>query len=195
MSGEAADVHLVDDQVLHRPAERLVALPVIVVNVDDDAAHGGREVVDWPYGIIALEECLGIPQGVGVDQYLIAVEAKSVAVEILWTINAVGVMSARSQAPDINMPEKEGLVGGGLELDDLHGLEGILPLKEKQLDASGVAGEDREIHALLIDRSTQGVRSTRLALKWSLTHRLPNIGFLPVGGLSGCHVKVSGLQP
>ena len=39
MTGEAGDVHLVNNQVLYWLAERLVALPVVVVKVDDDAAH------------------------------------------------------------------------------------------------------------------------------------------------------------
>jgi hypothetical protein len=193
VSGEAADVHLVDDQVLHRPVERPVALPVVVVNVDDDTAHGGCQVVGGPDGIVAVEECLGITHGVGVNQYLIAVEAKSLAVEILWTINAVRVMGARLQAPDIDVPEKESLVGGGFELDDLNGLDGVLPVKEKQLNTGGVAGENREIHSLLIDSSTQGVGSAGLGREWTLRFRLPNIGFPLADGISGCHVKLSGL--
>ena len=92
--------------------------------------------------------------------------------------------------PDINMPEKEGLVGRGLELDDLHGLEGNLPLKEKQLDARGVAGKDREIHSLRVDSSTQGMGSAGLGLEWSLRCRLPNIGFLLLESISGCHDKL-----
>jgi hypothetical protein len=43
-------------------------------------------------------------------------------------------MGARPKALDIDMPEKESLVVGRIEFDDLDGLNVVLPLKEKQLD-------------------------------------------------------------
>ena len=51
-------------------------------------------------------------------------------------------MSARLEAGDIDVPEKESLVVGGIELDDLDWLNVVLPLKEKQLDGRGIPGED-----------------------------------------------------
>ena len=41
---EAFDVSLVDDRVSEGPAQRRVALPVVVAEVDDDALHGSGEV-------------------------------------------------------------------------------------------------------------------------------------------------------
>ena len=64
MTGEAGDVHLVNNQVLYWPAERLVALPVVIVNVDDDAAHRGSQIVGRPDGIVPVEKRLGVAQGV-----------------------------------------------------------------------------------------------------------------------------------
>jgi hypothetical protein len=46
-------------------------------------------------------------------------------------------------ALDIDVPEKESLVVGRFELDDLEWLDVVLPLKEKQLDRRGIPGEDR----------------------------------------------------
>jgi hypothetical protein len=40
-------------------------------------------------------------------------------VEILWPVNTVRVMSTRLEALDIDVPEKESLVDGGLKLNDL----------------------------------------------------------------------------
>ena len=77
-----------------------------------------------------------------VNQHLIAVEPKPHAVEILWPIDTVGVKSARLEALDVDVPEKESLVVGGIELDDLDWLNVVLPLKEKQLDGRGIPGED-----------------------------------------------------
>jgi hypothetical protein len=51
-------------------------------------------------------------------------------------------MSARLEAFDIDVPEKESLVVRGIELDDLDRLNVVLPLKEKQLDDRGISGED-----------------------------------------------------
>ena len=133
MPGEASDVHLVDDHVLHRAAERLVSLPVVVAHVDDHAAHGGRQIVGRPDGIIAVEKLLRIAQGIRVNQHVVAVKAKSLTVEILWPVNTVRVMSTRLEALDVDVPEKESLVDGGIELDDLDRLDVIVPLKQKQL--------------------------------------------------------------
>src|SRR6516164_3781647 len=142
MPGEAADVQLIDDHFMHRPAERLVSLPVIIVSVNDHAAHGGHQIVGRPDSIVPVQERLRVAQGIRVDQDLIAVEAKPLAVEILWPIDTVGVMSARLEALDIDVPKKESLVVGGIELDDLDWLNVVLPLKEKQLDGRGIPGED-----------------------------------------------------
>ena len=77
-----------------------------------------------------------------VNQHLIAVEPKPYAIGILWPIDTVGVMRARLEALDIDVPEKESLVVGGIELDDLDWLNVVLPLKEKQFDGRGIPGED-----------------------------------------------------
>jgi hypothetical protein len=135
----------------------LVALPVVVVNVDDDAAHRRRQIIGRPDSVVAAEERLGISQCVGVNQHFVAVEPKPFAVEILRPIDTIGVMSARLEAPEVNVPEKESLVVGRFELNDLDRQDVLLPLKQKQLDARGVSGEDREIYSLLVDSSTQGV--------------------------------------
>jgi len=45
MPRESADMHLVDDRLGKRPAERGIALPVIGVGVDDDALQRCRRVV------------------------------------------------------------------------------------------------------------------------------------------------------
>jgi hypothetical protein len=124
------------------------------VNVDDHAAHRGRQIVGRPDGILAIEKRLGIAQGIWVNEHLVRVEPKSFAVEILWPIDTIGVMSAGLKAPDIDVPEKESLVVVRFELDDLDWLDVVLPLKEKQLDRRGIPGEDREIYSLLIDSST-----------------------------------------
>ena len=142
MPREAGHVHLVDDQVLCRAVERLVALSMVIVNVDDDATHRGRKIIARTDGIVAFQERLGIAEGIGVDQHLVAVEAKPFTVEILRPINPVGVMSARPEAFDIDVPEKESLVVGRIELDDLDWLNVVLPLKEKQLDVRGIPGKD-----------------------------------------------------
>jgi len=66
-------------------------------------------------------------------------------VEILRPIDTIGVMSARLEAPEVDVPEKESLVVGRFELNDLERLDVLLPLKQKQLDGRGVRGEDGEI--------------------------------------------------
>jgi hypothetical protein len=86
----------------------------------------------------AVEKRFGGAHGIGVDQDLVAVEAKASTVEILWPINTVGVMSAGPEALDMYVPEEESLVDGGLELDDLHWLDVVMLVEEKQLDGRGI---------------------------------------------------------
>ena len=131
MAGEAADVHLVDDRVPHRPAERLVAFPVVVMGIDDNTAHGGRNVVPRTGGIVANEALLGVAQGVGVDQHLVAVEAKPSTVKIFWPIDTVCVMSAGLEVFDIDVPEEKGPVVVRVQLEDLNRLGSQLSRHEQ----------------------------------------------------------------
>ena len=48
MTGEPADVHLVDDGARGGPAQRDIPLPVVDARVNDDALHRGRGVGAWP---------------------------------------------------------------------------------------------------------------------------------------------------
>jgi hypothetical protein len=70
------------------------------------------------------------------------VKPKSSAVEILRPIDTIGVMSARLETPDVGVPEEESLMARRLELNDLDGPDVIVPLKQKQLYARSVSGED-----------------------------------------------------
>jgi hypothetical protein len=140
----------------------------------------------------AVEERLGIAQGIRVDQHFVAVKAKPSAVEILWPINTVGVKSAGFEALDIDVPKEESLVDAGLELDDLEWLDVVVLVEEKQFDSRGISGEDREIHSLLIDRSSEWVSPAGLRLERSQGIRLLNIGFSLGYGDEGWHGNLSG---
>jgi hypothetical protein len=176
---------------MHRPAERLISLPVVIVNVNDDAAHGGRQIIGRPDSIVSVQERLGVAEGIRVDQHLVAVESKPLAVEILGPIDTVSVMSAWSEAVDMDVPEKESLVDSGLQLNDLDWLDVVMLVEKKQLDGSGIPGEDREIHSFLIDSSTEGMGSASLRLERSRRFLLPNIGFPLRDCNGGWHVEVS----
>jgi hypothetical protein len=101
-------------------------------------------------------------------------------------------MSARLEALDIDVPEKEGLVAGGLELDDLVWLNVIMLVEQKQFDSGGISREDREIHSSLVDTSTEWVGSAGLRLKRRQRDRFPNIGFSLGSSNGGWHDEISG---
>jgi hypothetical protein len=86
------------------------------VDVDDDTAHRGRQVVGRPDGVVAVEQRVGVAQRVGVNQDLVAIEPKPSAVKVLRSVDAVGVMRAWLETPDIDVPKKESLVRGGSSL-------------------------------------------------------------------------------
>ena len=95
--GEAADVHLVDDRLGHRAVERLVALPVVVVQVDDDAAHRLRQVVVRAAGRRRDPRAsVVLPLAYGSISTLFAVEAVAAAVQIPRAVHAVGVVRRRA---------------------------------------------------------------------------------------------------
>jgi hypothetical protein len=50
------------------------------VNVDDDAAHRGRQIVGRPNGVVSIEERIGGAQRVWVNQDLVAAEPEPPAV-------------------------------------------------------------------------------------------------------------------
>jgi hypothetical protein len=86
-------------------------------------------------------------------------------VEVLGTIDAVGVMSARLETLDVDVPEKEGPVVVGIELDGLDRLHVVVWVEEKQLDGGGIPGEDREVHSFGIDGGAEWVGSAGLRLE------------------------------
>src|SRR5262249_49738426 len=98
---------------------------------------------------------------------LVAVEAKPLAVQIRRSIDTVGVMSTGFEALDIDVPEKESLVGVRLKLDDLDRLGIVMFVEEKQFDGGGIPGEDREIHSVLIDGGAERVGPAGLRLERS----------------------------
>jgi hypothetical protein len=51
-------------------------------------------------------------------------------------------VSARLEAPDVDVPEKKGLVDGRLESDDLDWLDVVVLVEEKQLNGGGISRED-----------------------------------------------------
>ena len=65
-------------------------------------------------------------------------------------------------------------------------------VEEKQLDGGSIPGENREIHALLVDGSTEWMGSAGLRLEGSKGCCLPNICFPLRDGNGGWHGTVSG---
>ena len=159
--GEAADVHLVDDRVLHRAPERLVALPVVVGHVDDDAAQRVREVVLRTAGLDPVPERRGGAASVRVDQDLVRVEAMTLTMKVLGAVDPICIAHPGRHPGDMDVPEVEGPVGIGVEDDRLDRLGRVVTLEDQQLDAGGMAGEEREVGALAIGCRPERVRATR----------------------------------
>src|SRR6201981_213255 len=73
MSGEAADVHLVDYCLHERTLERLVALPVIRTEVGNDALHRGGSVA------VCATVCLRNGDGttIGIEQHPVTIKTQA----------------------------------------------------------------------------------------------------------------------
>ena len=157
---EAADVHLVDDHLVHRLVERAVAFPVVVGNVDDHAPHRGCQVVARAAGLGPVPEGVGVAVGVGVDEDLVGVEAEPLPVQVRGAVDPVGVVGAGPQSLDVNVPEEEGLVRRRVELDDLGRFPVVVLVEQQQLDRRGVPRKDREVHAVGVRDRAQRMGAT-----------------------------------
>jgi hypothetical protein len=134
------------------------------MHIDNDAAHGGREVVPRPDSIVPIEVRLGVAERIWVNQYLVAVEPKPCMVKVLGPVDTVGVMSTGWKAFDIDMPEVKRPVVVGVQLEDLDRLLAVMGVEEEEFDGDGIPGEDREVHTLLIDGGAERVGSAGLCL-------------------------------
>ena len=154
---EAADVHLVDDRLVHRLVERTVAFPVVVRDVDHHAPHRGRQVVAGAAGVDPVPDRVGIAEGVKVDEDLAGIEAEPFAVKVVGAVHAVGVVGARPQPLDVNVPEEKRLVDGRIELDDLGRLPVVVLVEEEQLHGGGISRKGGKVDAALVRDGTQRV--------------------------------------
>jgi len=110
---------------------------------------------------LALPNSLRITDGA--TQYLQSCTATSgggqCAVEILRTVDAVRVTHPGRHVPDVDVPEVEGAVPHGVEIDGGDRLAGVVGVEEEDLHGRGILGEDREVSAVSIGRCAQRVRA------------------------------------
>jgi len=129
VTSETADVHLVNDCLAERAAERRVALPVVPPPVGDDRPHGRSGRVAGMLGRIpAVGRRYGNGGRVGVEEELVAVESES---GTLWAVDTPAVDLAGAQAGNLDVPVVEGPVAAAVEVDDPGG-PGIVDVIEEQ---------------------------------------------------------------
>src|SRR4029077_6360426 len=102
-TGEAADVHFVDDRLVNWTPERLVALPVVGRRVHDRAAHRRRDVVVGSNGLRALPKMLSNPARLRTDEHFVGIEAMT-RCDIRWPIHAECVKGSWSAASNKHVP-------------------------------------------------------------------------------------------
>src|SRR5437016_9725104 len=105
-------MHLVDDRIFHWPAQRSIAFPIIIAGVDNDGAHGRREIVLWTAGVRAFPQRVGVASRIWIDQNLVLIEAKPCA-RVGGAVQAEGIERARPQATNIDMPKWNVLLTNG----------------------------------------------------------------------------------
>src|SRR5271169_5500413 len=110
---EAADMRLINEAVLHRSVEGLVAFPIVTGRIYDNGAHGRLLVVLGRAGAVAIPKRIRIAAGVWIDQHFVSVEALPSGVKP--AIDTVGVVRSRLQTEYKGMPKVEGLVYIGIE--------------------------------------------------------------------------------
>src|SRR5215471_13122643 len=147
MSGEAADVQLVDDRVGERPVDRVVVLPVVPVRVGDDALHGGGEVRAWTRRGVAI-----VPGGNGdgttvrIEEHLGGVEPQPARL-IDWSVGAIAVYLAGTGLRHARVPVVRRAMSGRIERDDTRRLGRLLAVEQQQVDPRRAFGKDAEVDA------------------------------------------------
>ena len=160
IGGEARDVGLVDDRVAERALDPLVALPVVVAPIDDDALHRDRAV-----GRVAgvdpsvARRCRDRPP-VWIEEHLRRVEPQAV-VRRPRPVHAVAVQLAVTEARDVDVPVGTGPVADRVEDHDPCRDDVVDAVEQDELDPAGVLGEDREVDAVAGDRRPQPVVASR----------------------------------
>src|SRR5439155_6555706 len=162
--GEPADVHLVDDRLVHRPVERAVALPVVVVDVDDGGAHRGGQVVSGYAGGTPVPQRLRHPARIGIDEYLVRVEPVPVVVRVVWPGDPVGVVRAGAQPAQVHVPEVEAAVRVRVQLDHLYRLRAVVLGEDEQRHRGRALGVHREVDTLGIGFRAERMGASRLDL-------------------------------
>ncbi len=164
--GEAADMGLVDDGLVHRPGRRPLPAPG-EGRVDHHALqHEGRAVALVEREIllriadaVAVERVVpaqlaGELLRIGVEQQLVRVEAVA-GVGLVRAVHAVAVALARPRVGQVAVPD---LVRHLRKLDAL-GL--LVVVEQAELDPGGVGREDRKIGAPSVPGGAQGIRPAR----------------------------------
>ena len=141
---EPAHVHLVDHRVGERDVERVLVAPVELL-VDDaraQALEASLRGVD-----LAPDVEAGHRLPVRVDEELRAVEAEHVRRGVRLRRRPEGVLDARVDAFDEDVPDVAGLVVARVERQLEHRLA-LAGGEEDERDRRRVAREDREVHAV-----------------------------------------------
>ena len=154
---EALHVGLVDHRLVHRGAQRAVALP-LEARVDHYALRdrvGVVLVVGLEVGVLAAGRDVGQDVAevepdrpldrlrVRVEQQLARVEAMALGRRVR-AVDAVSVALARADERQVPMPVERGPLG---QLDALLGAVGV---EQGQLDAGRILGEEREARAAAV---------------------------------------------
>ncbi len=159
MSGKAPDMQLIDDRILRRHPQRLVALPVVVVGQHDAANRVVRACA------VATARRAVPTRGIdgtrpGVHQLDAFVEHPAVAARVPGALHAPGVTGARRQVQHQHMPAEKGVIQLRVEFDHLERpLAGPIGVQQ-QRRAGGVPAVDGEIDALVNDAGARRIAST-----------------------------------
>ena len=113
MTGEAADVQLVNDRLGVRPLERHIAFPVVAAGIGDDAFHGDRRVVAAPArGSARVGVGHRDRETIRIEQNLLAVESVT-TFRLERSVRPIGVDLARPDTRYKDMPVVIGAVPVG----------------------------------------------------------------------------------
>ena len=123
-------MRLVDDGLIHGSVQGAVAIPVIIMRIDDDTAHGGREIVIRTTGIGSIPEAIRIAPGIRINQHLVTVIAISSSMYIRKTVNPIGIMDAGLDSSHVDVPEMEGLVLVRVQLNGMDWLRVIVLVEQ-----------------------------------------------------------------
>ena len=138
-------MHFIDHRLRHGSLKWSITFPVVIIDIDDDAAHAGVKVVSGETGVTSFPPREVVGLGVWVNQNLLRVKAVTIP-WIVRAIDAVGITHPMAGAFDEHMPDIETAIFLGIEFDHSNRVSIFWAVEQQEGHCRCVCAVKRKVH-------------------------------------------------